>query len=149
MSGSRTSGVINVNKEAQIEFQAFKPSITESSKLILNFLNLMIMSQLYENTMGIDVSKDTLDCSIAQGGTIKDTFSIANDKRAVKQLVSKLEKQNIDKSNTIFCFENTSLYNHNLAYELSRHQVNVWIENALAIKKSSGLTRGKNDKIDA
>ncbi len=107
------------------------------------------MSQLYENTIGIDVSKATLDCAIAQGGVIKETFRIANDKCAIQQLVRKLEKQNIDKKKTIFCFENTGLYNHNLAYELSKHQANIWIENALAIKRSSGLTRGKNDKIDA
>ncbi len=45
--------------------------------------------------------------------------------------------------------EHTGIYNYPLLDYLSGEQTFVWLESALHIKHSSGLQRGKNDKIDA
>jgi len=45
--------------------------------------------------------------------------------------------------------EFTGIYNNHLAYELVKKDANVWLEPASNIKKSIGMVRGKNDKLDA
>ena len=45
--------------------------------------------------------------------------------------------------------EHTGLYTRQFVHYLLSRQVNVWLESSLHIKRSMGLVRGKNDKIDA
>lgn len=46
-------------------------------------------------------------------------------------------------------FENTGLYSMPLAMYLNKHQLDYWDIPAIEIKKAKGITRGKNDKVDA
>jgi transposase len=41
------------------------------------------------------------------------------------------------------------MYNYPLLQFFSKQSANVWVENPIQIKKSLGLQRGKNDKVDA
>ncbi len=50
---------------------------------------------------------------------------------------------------TLVCMEHTGLYTRRLVHYLLGRQVKVWLENGLQIKRSIGLVRGKDDKVDA
>src|SRR6185503_8317631 len=52
-------------------------------------------------------------------------------------------------SNALFCMEHTGIYNNPLLNYCTKQKVAVWLESAIHIKKSSGLQRGKNDRVDA
>lgn len=45
--------------------------------------------------------------------------------------------------------EYTGIYNYILVDFLTRKHYAIWVENALAIKKSLGFQRGKSDQLDA
>jgi transposase len=50
---------------------------------------------------------------------------------------------------TLFCMEATGMYCSALLNFFKDASADVWVENAIQIKRSSGITRGKQDKIDA
>ena len=56
---------------------------------------------------------------------------------------------NIEFKNALFCMEYTGIYNDSLVDFLTRKNYIIWIENAVAIKKSLAFQRGKSDRIDA
>ena len=55
----------------------------------------------------------------------------------------------IDLQNALFCMEYTGIYNYIFLDFLSTNNYPVWLENALAIKKSLAFQRAKSDRIDA
>ena len=92
--------------------------------------------------VGIDVSKKTLDICIKPHGT---TFKISNDLAGFAQL-----RQAIGNSeNVMVVFEHTGLYSLKLEKYLHGEAIAFCKLPALQIKRSLGMVRGKNDKIDA
>ena len=61
----------------------------------------------------------------------------------------KAKEWKIDLQNALFCMEYTGIYNYILVDFLTRKHYAIWVENALAIKKSLGFQRGKSDQLDA
>ncbi len=55
----------------------------------------------------------------------------------------------VSTENILFCYEHTGIYGKKLSYTLVEKRYCVWIEMPLAILRSIGLQRGKNDKVDA
>ena len=53
------------------------------------------------------------------------------------------------KDQALFCLEHTGIYNHNLLEWIVKKAYHLWLESPLAIKKSLGIQRGKNDQVDA
>jgi transposase len=51
--------------------------------------------------------------------------------------------------NLFFCFEHTGLYSYAIAAFLSAQKISYSMVAALEIKKSMGMVRGKNDRVDA
>lgn len=104
----------------------------------------------YKHFIGIDVSKNTLDFAVLKGSDIifqtQEENNISGIKRFMKQLKDQTEFC-IDQ--TVFCMEHTGIYNQNLLDFLCNQKITVCLESALHIKQSSGLQRGKNDKVDA
>lgn len=49
----------------------------------------------------------------------------------------------------MFCCENTGVYTFPLSSFLSENKLDYWIVPAIEIKRSKGISRGKNDKADA
>jgi transposase len=49
---------------------------------------------------------------------------------------------------TIFCMEHTGIYNLPLVKWLQSIQGKMWLESGVHIRKTLGLVRGKNDKVD-
>ncbi len=100
--------------------------------------------------IGIDVSKATLDVSLVKDGKQLFYKRIDNSKKAIKQLVSTLKKQFFcDVTSSVYCMEHTGIYNNHLLAVLHEKSINIWLESAMQIKRSMGVQRGKNDKIDA
>ena len=50
---------------------------------------------------------------------------------------------------TIFCMEHTGMYNLPLVKWLQIQQGKMWLESGVHIRKTLGLVRGKNDKVDS
>jgi len=104
-----------------------------------------------EHFIGIDISKDVLDLSLihrASYGTFKDK-KIKNSFDGFEQMYNWLIKQGISLEECVFCMEHTGTYGLLLFAWLSQIDLDYCVEPGLKIKRSLGLTRGKNDKVDA
>lgn len=100
--------------------------------------------------VGIDVSKDTLDFSIVSNGNEIDYFQIENGVKSVQSAITKLKRiPNFNMTKALFCLEHTGLYINHCVLELHKQKASIWIEKAIQIIRSSGLQRGKTDKVDA
>jgi transposase len=100
--------------------------------------------------IGVDISKATLDITILKDGVFVVHEKIENSTEQIKAWLSKTTKAYaIKRSNSIFCMEHMGLYGSYLIKQLIRAKANIWAESPLQIKKSLGLQRGKNDKIDS
>jgi transposase len=100
--------------------------------------------------VGIDVSKDTLDLSVVVDGKSLQHYCIKNRTVELKSTINKIMKAlgaTID--DTIFCMEHTGMYNLPLVKWLQSHQGKMWLESGIHIRKTLGLVRGKNDKVDS
>lgn len=93
--------------------------------------------------IGIDISSKTLDICVKKGATIEH-FEIENAIKSIKSFFKKYSKAEV-----IVAMENTGRYNWNLFEALEYFTFKVFVLNPLHLKKSLGLVRGKNDKIDA
>jgi transposase len=100
--------------------------------------------------IGIDVSKDTLDLSVVVNGNCLTHYCIANNSKEIKSTVNKIMKSlGASFEDTIFCMEHTGLYNRPIVKWLHNNQGKMWLESGVHIRKTLGLVRGKNDKIDS
>lgn len=97
-------------------------------------------------TIGIDVSKLTLDLYVRTTNVHKQ---FTNDLKGFKQIISWATKQKINLEETLFCFEHTGWYCLMLSYFLYENNHRYCCVNAIEIKRSMGLKRGKSDKADA
>jgi transposase len=102
----------------------------------------------YKNFIGIDVSKDHLDIAFFQEGKSIKYDHIVNSLEAIRDFLSSF--QNLyEIRESLFCMEHTGIYINFLLIALSDFNCSIWVENALEIKRSGGVKRGKNDKVDS
>lgn len=99
----------------------------------------------YDEVIGIDVSKLTIDAHIHQQ-SLHRVFS--NTPKGFKALLLWLETH-LDVQRYFLCFENTGHYSTNLSVYLSENGIDYIEESPLAIKRSTGIVRGKTDRLDA
>lgn len=112
------------------------------------------MKKVLINFIGIDVSKHTLDVALIQVNKgVKQpirSFVISNTKAGLKKLEIILKGYSVMMNKqTLLVIENTGLYHRLLFNFCVSNAVNICIENAAQIKWSLGISRGKNDKVDA
>lgn len=101
----------------------------------------------FKDYVGIDVSKLVLDVFILN---IRVHKRFKNDKSGFNQIEQWLQKQTgLPLTALLVCFEHTGLYSLPLANHLEEKQISFAMLPALEIKRSMGVTRGKNDKIDS
>jgi transposase len=93
--------------------------------------------------IGIDVSKATLDICIKCDQS-QSSIVINNNTKDIKKFFKQFTQQN-----AIVAMENTGRYNWALYEVLAGYEFIVYVIPPLHLKKSTGLVRGKNDKIDA
>ncbi len=101
--------------------------------------------------IGIDISKLSLDVAIySDGGDQHENhIKITNDISGFKKLLVWLKEKKVDYKQSLFCMEHTGLYGQDIQYFLSGKGITYCMESPLQIKRSLGLVRGKNDKVDA
>lgn len=100
--------------------------------------------------VGIDISKDWLDVAICDETTLEITLSWRCDNKVqeIEKMLRKCLKQT--KGNQLwFCFEHTGNYGLLLSNLLESNAICYSAVPALEIKRSIGITRGKNDQVDA
>ena len=100
--------------------------------------------------VGIDISKDWLDVAICDETTLEIMLSwrCDNTVEGIEKMIKKCLKQSLG-SSIWLCFEHTGNYGLLLSSLLEAQQISYTAVPALEIKRSIGMTRGKNDEVDA
>ena len=105
----------------------------------------------FDYYVGIDVSKKTLDVTIlyeCESSTKTEYYKIENHKKSIDSFVKKTLGR-YDLKQILFCFETTGVYSLPLSYYLNENKLSYWQVPAIEIKRSKGIKRGKDDKIDS
>lgn len=100
---------------------------------------------------GIDISKDNIDAGLVNEKEKKRFFNhqFSNDLKGFEAMETWLLKQKVKITDCLFCMEHTGTYGLLLFAWLSQRGADFCVEPGLQIKHSLGMTRGKNDKVDA
>jgi len=106
----------------------------------------------YKLFAGIDISKDSVDVVILVVDT-PDQYnhqSFSNDYAGFDQMLKWIDSTtSVSLKDILFCCEHTGLYTNPLCTWMTGKEGQLCVENALQIKRSIGLKRGKSDKADA
>ena len=96
--------------------------------------------------IGIDFSKEKFDARAERQHEVFDN-KVSGFRRLLRWVKSVVDEQ--DTGLWLFCGENTGGYSRALCNYLYGSGYDMWLENALSIKRSSALQRTKSDKADA
>lgn len=99
-----------------------------------------------QHIIGADLSKESIDLVCHQ---LQTHLKITNSTTGFRQMLKWLKQQKISYSSIMIVMEHTGLYSYHMEKFLHQHQIRFTKVSALAIKRSLGLIRGKNDKVDA
>lgn len=103
--------------------------------------------------IGIDISKKTLDVVLHDSGKkhadSENYRQLTNDNSGYGSLLSWLKKKRISRDDVLLGLEHTGTYSFDLRLFLEANQIDYCAFNPLHLKRSLGLVRGKNDKVDA
>jgi transposase len=99
-----------------------------------------------QHIIGADLSKKSIDLSCH---LLQSHIQIENNAAGFKNLLAWMKQLKINPSKTLIVMEHTGLYSFCFEQFLHQHQLSFCKVNALAIKRSMGLVRGKTDKLDA
>lgn len=102
--------------------------------------------------IGIDFSKEKIDVAIIVKSTSMQVHAVFDNKvsgyhKMIKWIKSVVEEKTC--SSWLFCGETTGGYSRMMSDWLYAQGYDVWIENALTIKRTFPLKRIKNDAVDA
>lgn len=98
-------------------------------------------------TLGIDLSKVTLDANLHVS---KKHEQFENNKKGFQDMLTWARKTGKVKiTELLVCFEHTGIYGMELATFLEKKNIFYSMIPALEIKRSLGMVRGKNDRVDA
>lgn len=101
--------------------------------------------------IGVDISKDHIDCAVMKkktSGLFKERW-FENKLEGFESLEEWLTESDIELKDCLFCMEHTGTYGLLFFAWLSQRDIDFCVEPGLRIKRSLGITRGKNDKVDA
>lgn len=100
--------------------------------------------------IGIDVSKEKLDFCVQSEEKVLQEFLVENTFCAIKSSLKKVFKDyQIKAEDAVLCAEYTGQYTYPLSCASEELGLDLWLENPAQIKLSSGVQRGKNDRLDA
>lgn len=100
--------------------------------------------------LGIDISKKTFNAALTIDGINMYETEVENRPQAIKAYFQGLqEKFSFSANHLIVCMEHTGIYCLPVLDYLTKKGIKVCVEPALQIKQSQGMTRGKDDQIDA
>ena len=103
--------------------------------------------------IGIDISKKTLDVVIydpAKKHADETNYKqVSNNKTGYQALFAWMKQKRISPKQTVICLENTGIYSYDLCLFLESCKQDYSSFTPLDLKRSLGLVRGKNDRVDA
>jgi transposase len=102
--------------------------------------------------IGIDVSKSWIDVTILNPLDPKKSVyqRFDNNQKGFAAMIKWIKSsQKLDSYELIFCLEHTGIYSFYVCEYLTQNNYFTWVENPLQIKRSMGIKRAKNDKIDS
>jgi transposase len=100
-----------------------------------------------KQTIGIDISKLNFDVRI-HSNQCYEVFE--NSLKGFKALINWTDNNNpISKENTLFILEHTGIYSEEITLFFTKKDIPFSLIPGLEIKKSLGISRGKDDKVDA
>lgn len=100
-----------------------------------------------KQTIGIDISKLTFDVRIHSNQCYQ---AFNNTPKGFKELIRWVNKNNpISKENSLFVLEYTGIYSEEISLFFTKKNIPFSLISGLEIKKSLGISRGKDDKVDA
>ena len=97
--------------------------------------------------MGMDVSKNTLDCCLFEQQ--KTLPAVINSIKGFKSIKSWILKELKSKEGLLVVMEYTGIYTYRIEQYLQEQQIAYVKRPALDIKRSLGMVRGKSDQVDA
>ena len=104
----------------------------------------------FTHFLGIDLSKVKLDLSLFDGEEELFNEERKNGTDSIEEVFDELiDKFQLNKNKLLICAEHTGSYSYPLIKVALEKGLNLWVENPTTIKWSSGIQRGKNDKVDA
>ena len=98
--------------------------------------------------LGIDISKKTFNAALTSDGQNMHEMEITNTAQEIRAFFAGL-KTKVNLSQLIVCMEHTGIYGLPILDYLVKYNIKVCVVPGLQIKQSQGMTRGKNDKVDA
>lgn len=105
------------------------------------------MKKIY---VGIDISKEKCNLCYRSGLEIVLEEEASNDARALrKAFKAALKALDVSIDSVLVCAEYTGRYIYPLTVACQELDIFLWMDDPTRIKNSMGLTRGKNDAIDA
>ncbi len=99
--------------------------------------------------LGIDISKEKFNTALTIDGKNFHEDQIDNNQKSISIFFKELKKQLSSLEEIVVCLEHSGIYSQPLLNFFVKNQMKVCLEPALQIKQSQGMTRGKNDEIDA
>lgn len=96
--------------------------------------------------VGIDLSKQKIDVRL-QLARQENVFD--NKLSGFKKMLKWIAKSQAQDTSLFFCFEHTGMYAFPLLMFLEKEELEYVQVSGLQVKKSLGIQRGKNDRIDA
>ena len=100
--------------------------------------------------VGIDISKEKCNLCYRSGLKIVREEEISNEVKALKKAFkAALKALDASMDDVLICAEYTGRYIYPLTVACQELDVFLWMDDPTRIKNSMGLTRGKNDAIDA
>lgn len=98
-----------------------------------------------KDVIGIDISKNTIDTTLYHS---REHAVFSNDEAGYRDLI-KWSKGHLGTAHYFYCFENTGNYSLKLSVFLCASSLVYVEESPMRIKRSTGLTREKTDKLDS
>lgn len=105
----------------------------------------------FSNYVGIDVSKRTLDVVLfnVELKNKSPHMKVSNNPSGFSSLMKWLESYSALPTDILFCLEYTGIYSYAITSFFNERKLHYSLVSPLHIKRSIGLIRGKNDKVDA
>lgn len=100
--------------------------------------------------VGIDVSRNELDIALMNRNEFVGHFKIGNTPDEISGFVKASKKEyGLSNANTVYGMEQTGIYCNHLVSFLQKARAQFAVHDALHIRRTLGLLRGKTDKADA
>lgn len=102
--------------------------------------------------IGIDVSKLTLDIALYTGKskmTASEHIQVKNTVSGFEEFLDWLKTRQITRSGCVVGMEHTGVYSLDISLFLEGKNFDYCLFNPIHLKRSLGLVRGKNDRVDA